>query len=50
MPDDLINKYQYYTKANITKLRKLGYKKSFTTIESGIEDYVINYLKKGAFY
>ena len=42
MPDNLKDKYQYYTKANISKLRKIGYKKSFTTLESGIEDYVIN--------
>ena len=50
MPDNLKDKYQYYTEANISKLRKIGYKKSFTTLESGIEDYVINYLKRGAFY
>ena len=50
MPDNLKDKYQYYTEANISNLRKIGYKKSFTTLESGIEDYVINYLKRGAFY
>ncbi len=32
MPDDLNGKYQSYTKANISKLRKIGYKKKFTSI------------------
>jgi len=50
MPDSLKNKYQYRTNANISKLRKMGYEKPFTTLDGGIEDYVKNYLRKGAFY
>ena len=40
MPNDLIGKYQNYTKANITKLRKAGYKKNFTTIGDAIKLYL----------
>ncbi len=46
MPDHLRNKYQYYTKAEIKKLRDVGYDKTFLDIESGAEDYVQNHLVK----
>lgn len=44
MPTDLQGKYQYFTEANIRKLRAVGYDKSFYTLEDGIKDYVQNYL------
>jgi ADP-L-glycero-D-manno-heptose 6-epimerase len=44
MPDDLKEKYQYYTKANIDKLRAVGYDLPFTSLEDGARDYVQNYL------
>ena len=43
-PEDLRGKYQYYTCANIKKLRNIGYSHSFLSLEEGIEDYVKNYL------
>ena len=43
-PYDLRGKYQYYTCANIQKLRTIGYSESFYTLEDGIDDYVTNYL------
>ncbi len=46
MPEELKGKYQYYTRADISKLRKLGYDKSMMTLEQGIKDYVVNYLNK----
>ena len=46
MPDGLKEKYQYYTKAEIGKLRSVGYNKDFYSLEEGIEDYVKNYLEK----
>ena len=46
MPNDIKNKYQYYTRANIIKLFKEGYNKPFTSLEYGIKDYVLNYLQK----
>ena len=36
MPDALVPSYQYFTQANLTKLRSAGYAKPFTTLEDGI--------------
>lgn len=44
MPEDIRQKYQYYTCANTNKLRNVGYNKKFSNIEEGVKDYVINYL------
>jgi len=46
MPEDIRDKYQYFTEANMTKLIDAGYKKSFTSLEDGVADYVKNYLIK----
>ena len=47
MPEHLREKYQYYTKAEMGKLRKAGYTAPFMTVEQGALDYVQNYLDKG---
>lgn len=47
MPLDLREKYQYFTEADIVKLRNVGYKKEFSDIRSGAADYVQNYLAEG---
>ncbi|PPD56409.1 MAG: ADP-glyceromanno-heptose 6-epimerase [Methylotenera sp.] len=44
MPEDLQGKYQYFTQANVAKLRAAGYTKPFTSLEDGVKDYVQNYL------
>ncbi len=44
MPEHLKAKYQYFTKADTTKLRNAGYKKETTSLEDAIRDYVQNYL------
>jgi ADP-L-glycero-D-manno-heptose 6-epimerase len=44
MPEALKGKYQYYTKADITKLRTTGYRRTMTPLEDAIRDYVQNYL------
>lgn len=44
MPEDLQDKYQYFTEANMKKLRNAGYDKEFFTLEKGISDYVRNFL------
>ena len=49
-PADLRGKYQYYTCANIQKLRGAGYSGSFYSLEEGIEDYVANFLISGTRY
>ena len=43
-PKDLQNRYQYFTEADIQKLREIGYYKPFTDLEKGISEYVTNYL------
>jgi ADP-L-glycero-D-manno-heptose 6-epimerase len=50
IPKDLIGKYQYYTCANIEKLRKIGYSEPFFSLEDAIDDYVRNYLSLDARY
>ncbi|MBC8154961.1 MAG: ADP-glyceromanno-heptose 6-epimerase [Bacteroidetes bacterium] len=48
-PADIRDKYQYFTQANMAKLRSIGYDKPFSTLEEGITDYVQNYLGKGSY-
>jgi ADP-L-glycero-D-manno-heptose 6-epimerase len=43
-PIDIRDKYQYFTEANMSKLKAQGYSKAFTSLEDGISDYVKNYL------
>jgi ADP-L-glycero-D-manno-heptose 6-epimerase len=49
-PQELRDKYQYFTEANMQKLRNAGYNKPFTELESGVKDYIQNYLDKQARY
>jgi len=49
-PEDIREKYQYFTEANISKLRAIGYQGQFYTLEEGIDDYVRNYLSKQEYY
>jgi ADP-L-glycero-D-manno-heptose 6-epimerase len=44
MPSDIRNKYQYFTEANMQKLKAAGYTKAFYSLEEGVDDYVRNYL------
>lgn len=44
IPSDIRNAYQYFTEAKMEKLRSAGYSLPFTSLESGIHDYVKNYL------
>ena len=44
IPEDIRDKYQYFTEANMTKLREAGYDKEFTSLEDGVMDYVKNHL------
>ncbi len=49
MPQALRGKYQYFTQAEVNKLRRAGgYTKPFTTLEDGVSDYVKNYLMRRA--
>jgi len=44
-PEDIRDKYQYFTQAEMDKLRKAGYDSSFTSMEEGVNDYVLNFLR-----
>ncbi|MEJ7692308.1 ADP-glyceromanno-heptose 6-epimerase [Daejeonella sp.] len=48
-PEDIREKYQYFTEATMGKLKSLGYPTDFHTLEEGVEDYVKNYLSKSAY-
>jgi len=47
MPPTIRDNYQYFTEANMQKLRSIGYDKRFYTLEEGVKDYVQNYLMTG---
>ena len=49
-PIDIRDKYQYFTEADMTKLRKAGYNKEFSTLEEGVTDYVTNYLMLARYF
>ena len=44
MPEDIRDTYQYFTQANMDKLRSVGYVDEFYSLEKGVDDYVRNYL------
>ena len=43
-PIEIRDKYQYFTQANISRLRATGYKEKITSLENAVADYVKNYL------
>ncbi|MFL5765435.1 MAG: ADP-glyceromanno-heptose 6-epimerase [Bacteroidia bacterium] len=49
-PADIRDKYQYFTEANMSKLKSIGYSKPFHTLEEGVKDYVQNYLEGKNYY
>ncbi|MFY0688898.1 MAG: ADP-glyceromanno-heptose 6-epimerase [Cyclobacteriaceae bacterium] len=50
IPIDIREKYQYYTEADMGKLRSIGYERPFTELEQGIADYVSNHLLPNKYY
>lgn len=50
MPEDIRDKYQYFTEANMQKLKNAGYSDQFYSLEAGVDDYVRNYLTAGKIY
>jgi ADP-L-glycero-D-manno-heptose 6-epimerase len=44
MPDSIRDKYQYFTQADISRLRAAGYRAPVTSLEDAVKDYVRNYL------
>lgn len=49
-PADIRDKYQYFTQAEMGKLRAIGFSDNFHTLEQGIEDYIQNYLVCNCYY
>lgn len=49
-PLDIRDKYQYFTEANMSKLKNSGYQDEFYSLEKGVFDYVTNYLLPNKHY
>ena len=49
-PLDIRDKYQYYTCADMQKLKGIGYDIPFTSLEEGIKNYVQEYLLTNSIY
>lgn len=43
-PEDIRDRYQYFTQATMNRLRDAGYDRPFTSLEDGVADYIRNYL------
>lgn len=48
-PEDIRDTYQYFTEAEMEKLRSAGYDQPFHSLEEGIQDYVTNFLMHGKY-
>jgi ADP-L-glycero-D-manno-heptose 6-epimerase len=49
-PEDIRASYQYFTEADMSKLRQAGYDRPFHSLEEGVKDYVQNFLVKKEYY
>jgi ADP-L-glycero-D-manno-heptose 6-epimerase len=49
-PEDIREKYQYFTEADMNKLRSAGYDKKFFTLEEGVGGYVKDFLLSHKYY
>jgi ADP-L-glycero-D-manno-heptose 6-epimerase len=43
-PEKIRDRYQYFTQADMAKLRGAGYQRAFASVEDGVRDYVEGYL------
>ncbi|MBT6745963.1 MAG: ADP-glyceromanno-heptose 6-epimerase [Flavobacteriales bacterium] len=48
-PEDIRDKYQYFTEAKMSKLISVGYTKRFASLEEGVADYISQYLKSNEY-
>ncbi len=46
MPEELRGKYQYFTEANMNKLRSVGYSNDMRSLEDGVRDYVERFMSR----
>jgi len=49
-PLDIREKYQYFTEADMTKLKEAGYTKNFYSIEEGVSGYLKGYLNEHLYF
>jgi ADP-L-glycero-D-manno-heptose 6-epimerase len=49
IPEDIREKYQYYTCASMDKMRNCGFETPFLSLEAGVENYVREYLLKDTY-
>ncbi len=49
-PTDIRDTYQYFTEANMNKLRQAGYTTPFFSLEDGVKDYVQQYLLEEKYF
>lgn len=49
-PADIRDTYQYFTEADMTKLKSIGYTKAFHSLEEGVQNYVTQYLSPNRYY
>ena len=47
-PLEIRDRYQYFTQADLTRLRAAGYERPFRSVEEGVADYVERFLRPGA--
>ena len=50
MPEEIREKYQYFTEANLNKIKNAGYDKTILNVREGVTDYVKNYLLKEIYF
>ncbi|MEO8766036.1 MAG: ADP-glyceromanno-heptose 6-epimerase [Ginsengibacter sp.] len=50
MPQDIRDTYQYYTQADMQKIRAAGYHEKMFSLEAGVDDYVRLYLSQKKYY
>jgi ADP-L-glycero-D-manno-heptose 6-epimerase len=49
-PEDIRDKYQYFTEAEMDKLRSAGYDSAFYSLEEGVEEYVQEFLRNDRYF
>ncbi|MFO7613750.1 MAG: ADP-glyceromanno-heptose 6-epimerase [Bacteroidales bacterium] len=49
-PEDIRDKYQYFTEAKMNKLRSAGVDHSFYSLEEGVEEYVVEFLRNDRYF
>ena len=47
-PENIRDRYQYFTEAKMHRLREAGYENAFTSLEDGVRRYVQDFLAKPA--